>query len=78
MRLGLRPFTMCIALAMAFAHKYQCFNIKYKLSPCIQVILDHSKCISNGYGLFASKKNKHLANLPTKSIFFYLYFLQGV
>ena len=26
MCLGLRPFTMCIALAMAFAHKYQCFN----------------------------------------------------
>ena len=27
-RLGLRPFTMCIALAMAFAHKYQCFQYK--------------------------------------------------
>ena len=36
-----------------------------------------SKCISNGYGLFASK-NKRLANLPTKFTFFYLYFLQGV
>ena len=29
MHLGLRPFTMCIALAMAFAHKYQCFQCKY-------------------------------------------------
>ena len=73
MHLGLRPFTMCIALAMAFALKYQCFTIKYKLSPCVQVILDHSKCVSNGYGLLASK-NKHLANLPTKIHIF----IQGV
>ena len=25
MCLGLRPFSMCMALATAFAHKYQCF-----------------------------------------------------
>ena len=37
-----------------------------------------SKCVSNGYGLFASK-NKRLANLPTKNSYFsYLYCLQGV
>ena len=64
---------MCIALATAFALKYQCFNIKYKLSPCVQVILDHSKYISNGYGLFASR-NKRLANLPTKFIFLFIFF----
>ena len=68
---------MCIALAMAFALKYQCFTIKYKLSPYVQVILDHSKCISNGYGLFASK-NKHLANLPTKIHIFLIYIVYKV
>ena len=53
MHLGLRPFTMCMALATAFAHKHQCFQ--YKLFQCIWVIFDLQMCISNGCGFFASK-----------------------
>ena len=70
MHLGLRPFTMCIALAMAFAQT-SLFYYKIYITPMRPGLLDHSKCVSNGYGLLASK-NKCLGKFAYKNpIFLY-------
>ena len=58
MCLGLRPFTMCIALAMALptniSVSMQIF-VTLVTFQCVWVIFDLQMCISNDYGLFASK-----------------------
>ena len=52
---------MCIALAMAFAYKYQCFNIFFPKR------LGHIRPFKG-----MAMTSLHLANLPTKFIFLFI------
>ena len=69
MRLGLKDLTMCIALAMAFAYKYQCFTIKkYKFFP---MRLGHIRPFK-----VMAMTPLRLAKFAYKKFIFYFYCLQ--
>ena len=61
---------MCIALAMAFAHKSQCFQYKY-ISYNVSGSFDLQMCISNRLCLFFFQNNVFLNSLYLSFVTFY-------
>ena len=74
MHLGLRPFTMCIALAMALVTNISVLIQNY--SNVSGSYLTFKRCISNGYGLFVSKRS--VWQICLQKPYFLNLFLQGV